>query len=74
MTAGLAIGIVAIVGSVILFKSHATTPFVSLNADNGVLTAPAVKQTCTGTNDGNCVIFGGATSTMKHYEYVLTDG
>ena len=47
----------------------AATPSASLTADNGTLTSGATKQACTGSSDGNCVMFGGQQASVpKHVE------
>ena len=55
-------GLLTLAGGIILF---AATPNASFNADNGTLTSGATKQACAGSSDGNCVVFGGSTSSNK---------
>jgi len=50
--------LVAGIGTYLLTSSHATTPYVSINADKGTLAGPATLTACAGASDGNCVIFG----------------
>ena len=62
ITALTTILIVAIVGTILLTGSHASTPYVSLNADKGTLTSGATSQACSGASDGQCVQFGSSIS------------
>jgi hypothetical protein len=62
-TAVLIVLIVAIVGTYLLIGSHAATPYSSVTADSGTLAAGAAKQTCSGSSDGSCVVFGTVAST-----------
>src|SRR6267142_2433402 len=57
ITALIAILIVAIVGTILLTGSKASTPYISLNADQGTLANGATSQACSGASDGNCVKF-----------------
>jgi hypothetical protein len=50
------------IGTYLLASSHATTPYVSSDADTGNVVAPAVAQTCASASDGRCVVFGSATT------------
>ena len=54
--------IVAGIGTYLLLGSHAATPYASITADRGTLSSGAAKQTCSGTSDGNCVVFKGSSS------------
>ena len=54
----------AAVGTYLLVGSHAATPYASITADKGTLAGGATKQTCSGSSDGNCVVFGGTTTTL----------
>ena len=63
LTAILAVLIVAAIGTYLLTGSHAATPYASITADSGTLASGAIKQTCTGASDGNCVVFGGSGDT-----------
>lgn len=62
LTAALVVLVVAGIGTYLLLSSHASSPYASINADSGTLTSPATKQTCTGSTDGSCVVFGGSGS------------
>src|ERR1039458_6895390 len=64
ITAVLAVLIVAAVGTYLLVGSHAATPYASITADKGTLAGGATRQTCSGSSDGNCVVFGGTTTTL----------
>lgn len=61
----LVILIVAGIGTYLLIGSHATTPYASITADNGVLTGSTTKKSCTGSSNGSCVVFGAAATTGK---------
>jgi hypothetical protein len=52
------IALFAIIGTFLLVISHASTPYASIDANTGVLAAGAVSQTCSGADDGSCVVFG----------------
>jgi hypothetical protein len=54
--------IFVLVGTILLLRSHAATPYGSINADVGTLKGGAIKQTCSGAYDGNCVFFSGQTA------------
>jgi hypothetical protein len=54
--------IVASLGTYLLIGSHAATPYASITADSGNVTASASKQACSGSTDGSCVIFGSTSS------------
>ncbi len=54
--------IVAGIGTYLIVGSHASTPYVSTTADSGSLANGAVKQSCSGSSNGNCVVFNGASS------------
>ncbi len=58
----LVVVIVAAIGTYLLIGSHAASPYASTTADNGTLANGAVKQTCSGASDGNCVSFGSAST------------
>ena len=60
VSAVLVVVIVAAVGTYLLVGSHAATPYVSITADTGTLASGATKQACSGSSDGNCVVFGGS--------------
>lgn len=53
--------LVAAIGTFLLISSHAATPYASLTASNGTLTNGASKQTCSGSANGSCVVFGGGS-------------
>ena len=55
--------VVAILGTLVLIDSHAASPYASINADQGVLANGAVKQNCSGANDGSCIEFSTGSST-----------
>jgi hypothetical protein len=64
ITAALAVLLVAVIGTYLLVGSHAATPYISATADNGTLGGSALRQSCSGSSDGNCVVFGsGSTSS-----------
>jgi hypothetical protein len=50
--------IVVIVGVHALTTSHAQSPYASTLADSGTITTPAASQPCSGSTNGNCVVFG----------------
>jgi hypothetical protein len=56
--------IVAGIGTYLLSSSHAASPYGSSDADTGTLTGVANSQTCSGADDGNCVQFGTASTTI----------
>jgi hypothetical protein len=68
LTAVLVVLIVAGIGTYLLLGSHAATPYASITADSGTLTSGATKQTCAGSSNGSCVVFGGGSSVPKHIE------
>src|ERR1039458_9307789 len=61
ITSVLVVLIVAAVGTYLLVGSHAATPYAYITADKGTLANGATKQTCSGSSDGSCVVFGGST-------------
>ena len=63
ITTLLVIVVVAVIGTILLTGSHAESPYVSSTADNGTAANGAVKQTCTGASDGNCVVFGSSSGS-----------
>jgi len=54
--------IVATIGTILLIGSHAASPYASIVADTGTLSGSATTQACSGSSDGNCVVFGGSTT------------
>ena len=62
ITSVLVVLIVAAVGTYLLVGSHAATPYASITADKGTLANGATKQSCSGTSDGSCVVFGSISS------------
>ena len=60
ITAALVVIAVAGIGTYLLTPSHAATPYASINAGTGTLASGATKQTCSGSSDGSCVVFGSA--------------
>jgi hypothetical protein len=63
ITAIIVVLIVAGLGTYLLVGSHAASPYISATADSGTLTSGATQQTCSGSNNGSCVIFGSSTTT-----------
>jgi hypothetical protein len=58
--------VVAVIGTYLLVSTHAATPSIAINADSGSVAGNASKQACTGSSDGNCVMFNtGSTTTAK---------
>lgn len=55
--------VVAGIGTYLLTGSHAASPYASSTVDNGQLGSGAVKQSCSGATDGNCVAFNSTVST-----------
>jgi hypothetical protein len=55
--------IIAALGVYLLTGSHAASPYASTTADTGTLADGAVKQTCSGSTDGNCVAFDGTAQS-----------
>ncbi|HUD10328.1 MAG TPA: cellulase family glycosylhydrolase, partial [Candidatus Saccharimonadales bacterium] len=52
-----------VIGVHLLLSSQAQSPYASIRADQGTLTAPATTKPCSGSSDGSCVQFGqGAIS------------
>lgn len=53
-----------VIGSVLLFESHAATPTANIEAENGTIAAPATSVADSGASGGNAVKFttGGGTS------------
>jgi hypothetical protein len=45
-----------------LISSHAATPYSSVIADTGTLGGTATKNTCSGADDGYCVVFNSTTN------------
>jgi hypothetical protein len=62
ITAGLAMLLVAAVGTSLLIGSHAASPAVSTTAASGTLSSGVTQQACSGASTGNCVTFGSGTS------------
>jgi hypothetical protein len=65
----LVVAVVAGIGTYLLTGSHAATPYSSITADSGQLASGAVKQSCSGATDGDCVAFeptnnGGGGGTI----------
>lgn len=60
--------IFAIAGCILLIATHATspTPYVAITADSGAISGGATTNSCAGTSNGNCVVFGG--TVPKHTE------
>jgi hypothetical protein len=54
---------VAVTGTIFLVTSHASTPYVSLNADKGALTSPAIIKADPSASDGESVTFGSPLSS-----------
>jgi hypothetical protein len=54
--------IVAVLGTLLLILSHASTPYASLNADKGTLSGAATVQTDSSASDGKSVLFGSVPS------------
>jgi hypothetical protein len=65
--------LVASIGTYLLVGSHAASPYSSITADSGVLSDGAIKQTCSGSADGNCVLFNGSTTTNSPVLQGLND-
>jgi len=65
----------SILGVYFLTSSHAAAPYASINADSGTPANGATAKACSGANasDGNCVVFGGSTSSGKTW-YLSTTG
>ena len=66
VTAALVILLIACLGTYLLIGSHAATPYTSTTADSGTLANGAVKQSCNGASDGNCVLFGGGSAVQTN--------
>jgi hypothetical protein len=56
----ISIVVFASVGIYTILFSHAVTPYVSINANSGVLTGSAKVQACVNSNDSSCVVFGSS--------------
>ena len=65
LSALLIVLVVAAVGTYFLTFSHASSPYASVTADQGTLTNGAVKQNCTNTSDGSCVVFGSGSGSSN---------
>jgi hypothetical protein len=63
IVAFLVVIIIMALGVYTLTGSHAASPYVSITADKGTLADGAVKQTCSGSTDGYCVVFDGTPSS-----------
>jgi hypothetical protein len=63
LTILLVVILVAVVGTYLLVGSHAASPYTSVTADSGALNSTATKQACSGSTDGNCVLFNGSAAT-----------
>jgi hypothetical protein len=63
IVAFLVVIIITALGVYFLTGSHAASPFASITADGGTLSNGALKQTCSGSNDGYCVVFDGIASS-----------
>ncbi len=61
----LVIVLVAAVGTYLLSASHAASPYVSLDAASGNVTAGASKQACAGASNSQCVVFGNSASAAN---------
>lgn len=57
--------IFSVVGMVMIFSSRAATPPSVIEAENGTITAPAVKITNSTTSAGSAVKFGAASQVAK---------
>lgn len=55
---------ITVIGVRLLIVSHAQSPYASTNADSGNVTPPATTQTCSGTANGQCVVFGSAPASL----------
>ena len=53
---------VAVIGTIVLKGSHATSPYVSTSVSSGTLTGTATSQSCAGASNGSCVVFNGNNS------------
>jgi hypothetical protein len=74
ITSVLVVLLVAGIGTYLLIGSHAATPYASTTADSGTLASGATKQTCSGSSDGSCAVFG-SSSIPKHIEtWAYDDG
>ncbi|MFI5270594.1 MAG: hypothetical protein ACHQT9_00935 [Candidatus Saccharimonadales bacterium] len=62
ITAAIVILTIALVGTIILSNSHASSPYASVGADKGTLAGGAISQNCSGSTDGNCVTFQGVNT------------
>jgi hypothetical protein len=54
---------VAAIGSYLMIASHAATPYASITADQGSLANGATSQSCSGTADNSCAVFGSTTAS-----------
>ena len=76
------VGLFAVVGSLLLFNSHAATPYANVAANSGTLAGGAAAQTCSGstTSNSQCVTFngtgntGGGTDTNKGVPWIGLEG
>ena len=66
LTAIIVVLIVAGIGTYLILGSHAATPYASITADKGTLANGATAQTCAGSSNGSCVVFGGSTSPYMY--------
>lgn len=59
----------AVIGTIALLASHAASPspYASIIADSGTLSGAATEQACSGSSDGNCVMFGSTTTGPNIY-------
>jgi hypothetical protein len=64
----LAVIIIAVIGTYLIIGSHAANPYASITAHQGTLVNGAIKQSCSGASDGNCVVFGGTVVVPNHIE------
>ncbi|HSW85236.1 MAG TPA: hypothetical protein VLF79_01305 [Candidatus Saccharimonadales bacterium] len=62
--AGLFIIFFAAIGVYFIFQTHASTPYVSVNASNGVLSGPAAVFSDANASNGKAVKFGQLTNNL----------
>ncbi|HUD10392.1 MAG TPA: cellulase family glycosylhydrolase, partial [Candidatus Saccharimonadales bacterium] len=59
-----------VIGVHLLLSSQAQSPYASIRADQGTLTAPATTKPCSGSSDGSCVQFGTPPTSAISFSVV----
>jgi hypothetical protein len=65
LNALIVICLIAGIGAYMLQSSHASTPYASINADQGKLTSPAISEASSAASDGQYVEFGNVSAVTN---------